>query len=214
MQNLESAAAEVGGLRLPTDLEPLEVIGTGRHSVVFRASYRGDMVAMKAYRPDSIEDYRRKHDVNIGVYEMSRNRKFRKVPALLPFTAKPLSVLGHDGRCSLVFLQELLSGVSLTELAERNRGLPASVLEAGEIIVRDAEMNGLHELDLAPGDVMVRQVSGSWQPVMYDFNHYVSKPEPSGSLLGKVFGSAEKKRSRQDYKHLAQWRALSQKFGG
>jgi hypothetical protein len=189
MENLESAAAEVGGLRLPPNLEPIEVAGTGSHSIIFRANYRGDILAMKVYRPESIERYRKKYDVNIGVYEMSRNRAFRKIPDLLPFTAKPISVMGHDGRCSLIFLQEFVDGVLLTELVDRMGTVPESVLEAGETIVRAAELNEQYELDLHYENVMVRKHSGIWQPVLHDFNHMVKKEEASGSLLGKVFKS-------------------------
>ena len=93
MENIESAATDLGGLRLPPELDLLEVAGQGRRSITFRANYRGDIVAVKVYRQEFIDKYRKKYDVNIGVFEMSRNRAFRKIPELLPYTAKPLAVL-------------------------------------------------------------------------------------------------------------------------
>jgi predicted Ser/Thr protein kinase len=211
MKDIETAASELGGLRLPPDLQPLEVVGEGRHSITFRVKFRGDILAMKVYRPESINRFRKKHDVNIAVFEMSRNRAFRKIPELLPFTAKPISVLGHDGRCSLMFLQEFVDGIPLTELAEKNKGLPDSVLEDGEIIVRHAEMNGYHELDLHYKDVLVRNQAGVWHPVLHDFNKMTkTEPQPD-SLLTKVFKTGKDKKSRRDHKHLAEWRDFSQK---
>ena len=183
MENMELAAEEVGGLRLPSELEPLEVAGKGRRSITFRVNYRGDLLAMKVYRPKFIESYRKKYNVNIAVFEMSRNRAFRKVPELLPFAAKPISVMGHDGRCSLLFLQEFIEGVPLIELAEQNKGLPDSVLEAGETIVKVAEHNGLHDLDLDYKKILIREQAGIWLPVVHDFNLMPQHKHPPNPIL-------------------------------
>ena len=189
--------------------EPLEVAGEGSCSITFRANYRGDTVAMKVYRPEVIERFKKKHGNNIAVYEMSQNRVFRKIPELLPFTAKPLAVMGHDGKCSLMFLQEFINGVKLSELAERNKGIPESVLEAGETIVRDAELNELFELDLDANDILVRKQAGRWLPVLTDFNHVTKKEASSNPLRKFALKTGMRKKSHQDYKHLEQWRALS-----
>lgn len=210
MEKLESAAQEVGGLRLPPDLEPISVAGKGRRSVAFKASYRGETVAMKAYRPDIVEAYRKKYDVNIAVFEMSRNRAFRKVPELLPYAAKPLSVIGHDGRYSLLFLQEFINGIPLTALAEQNKGLPDSVLEAGETIVRAAEMNDLHDLDLYYKNILVRQVKGVWQPVVNDFNLMPQHLFPPNPVIKLAFRTGARKFSHRDHRCLQQWRDYSE----
>lgn len=209
MDKLESAAQEVGGLRLPPDLEPISVAGKGSRSVVFKASFRGDTVAMKAYRPKAIETYRKKYDVNIAVFEMSRNRAFRKVPELLPYSAKPLSVIGHDGRYSLLFLQEFVDGIPLVRLVKERHGLPDSLLEAGEKIVRAAEMNELHDLDLGPEDTLARQVKGVWQPVLHDFNLMPQHLFPPNPVIKVAFRSGARKFSHRDYRNLAEWRKLS-----
>ncbi|NND45891.1 MAG: hypothetical protein HKN58_11255 [Xanthomonadales bacterium] len=210
MERIESAAEEVGGLRLPPDLEPISVAGKGRRSITFKASYRGDTVAMKAYRPEFIKTYRDKYDVNIGVFEMSRNRAFRKVPELLPYAAKPLAVIGHDGRYSLLFLQEFIDGIPLTTLAEQNKGLPDSVLESGETIVRAAEMNDLHDLDLFYKNIMVRKVRGAWQPVIHDFNQMPQHLFPPNPVLKLAFKSGARKFSHRDYRCLQEWRDYSE----
>jgi len=209
VERIDVAAEEVGGLRLPSDLEPISVAGSGLRSITFKASYRGETVAMKAYRPDVIDRYRKKYDVNIAVFEMSRNRAFRKVPELLPFAAKPLSVMGHDGRYSLLFLQEFIDGIPMKELAELHKGLPESVLESGETIVREAEMNELHDLDLACDGMMVRQVKGVWQPVIHDFNLMPQHRFPSNSVLKLAFKSGARKFSHRDYRALEQWRKVT-----
>ncbi len=210
MQNIETAAEELGGLRLPPDLGLLEVTGQGSHSITFRASYHGDILAVKIYRPKSIERYRKKHKVNIAVFEMSRNRAFRKIPELLPFTAKPVAVMGHDGKSTLMFLQEFIDGVHLKELAERNKGIPDSVLEAGETIVRIAEMNELHDLDLSVEKVLVRKKSGRWLPVLHDFKQVPKTAKPANSLLARAFKAGMRKKSNPDYQSLAQWRSYSE----
>lgn len=209
MQDIESAAQEVGGLRLPSNLEPLSVIGAGSRSITFKASFRSETVAMKAYRPEVIEKYRKKYDVNIAVFEMSRNRAFRKVPELLPYAAKPLSVIGHDGKHSLVFLQELIrESTNMTDLAAGNGGLPESVLEAGETIVRMAELAELHDLDLDPDGMLVRQVRGVWQPVMHDFNQMPQHLFPPNPILKMAFKTGARKKSHRDYQAIGQWRSL------
>jgi hypothetical protein len=211
MGNIESAAEELGGLRLPAGLEPLEVAGKGSRSITFRAIYRGDIVAMKVYRPNVIEQYKKKHRVNIAVYEMSLNRKFRKIPELLPFTAKPLAVLGHDGKSTLMFLQEYIDGVFIKELAEKNKGLPASVLEAGETIIRSAEMNDLHNLGLGIDTAMVRKQAGVWLPVLHDFNQVPKADTSSNSFLSRAFKGGAGKKAKADYQSLAEWRSYSAK---
>ena len=105
---VEAAVNELGGVNLPDNVTLLEVIGRGSRSIIFKAEYRGEKVALKVYRPEAVSAYRKKHNVNIAVFEMSQNRKFRKVPELLPFSAKPIMVLGHDGKQSVCFIQELI----------------------------------------------------------------------------------------------------------
>jgi hypothetical protein len=214
MKNIETAAAEVGGIRLPPDLEPLEVAGEGRRSITFRASHRGDIVAMKVYRPEFVEKYRKKFDVNIAVFEMSKNRRFRKIPELLPFAAKPLAVMGHDGKCTLMFLQEFISGIPLTELGERNKGLPDSVLEAGETIVRIAEMNELYDMDLFYKNVLVRKQHGVWLPVIHDFNLMPQTEHPPNPFLALALKTGMRKKSHRDYRCLEEWREFSIKCAG
>ena len=206
-----TAAAELGELKLPEDVELLEVAGTGRCAVTFRAKYRGETVALKVYRPHAIRKYRKKHDLNIAVFEMSRNRDFRKHQELLPFSAKPLMVLGHDGRLSLCFMQEFIEGIPLTELAEQNHGLPNSVLEAGEVIARAADQAGLHSLDLDYRNVIVREQAGRWLPVLHDFNEVPRDHAGSGKILGLFKGGSKK--GSTNLRRVQEWHSFSEKCG-
>jgi predicted Ser/Thr protein kinase len=201
-----AAVEELGGVKLPENVELLEVIGQGSRSIVFKARYRGDIVALKMYRPAAIQKYRKKYDVNIAVYEMSQNRQFRKVPDLLPFSAKPIMVLGHDGRQSLCFVQEFVEGRPLTELAAEKGGIPQTVLEAGEVIARAADQAGLHNLDLDYRNVLVWEQAGRWLPVLHDFNQPPSDPEH-----GKPFMSLFRKEARPGYELVREWLRFSEK---
>jgi predicted Ser/Thr protein kinase len=204
-----TAIAELGDVHLPEEIRLLEVAGRGSRSIVFKATYRGETVALKVYRPEAIEKYRKKYELNIAVFEMSQNRKFRKVPELLPFSAKPIMVLGHDGKQSVCFMQEFIDGKPLTELAEANKGVPSSVLEAGEVIARAGEQAGLKELDLDYRDVMVRPQAGRWLPVIHDFNQV-----PSEHPANKAFMGLFKKGPRPNYEIVRDWASYSEECAG
>ncbi len=206
---IEQAAQEVGGLRLPAGLEVLEVVGSGRRSITFKARQGGEVVALKVYRPQFIARYRKKYNVNIAVFEMSRNRALRKIPELVSFTARPIRVIGHDGQHSLCFMQEFIDGVPLPELAKQHKGLPVSVLRAGEQIVRLAAKAGLHDLDLYYKNVLARQVGGQWLPVLHDFNLMPQHEHPPNPFLALAYRTGLRKKSHRDLRCLEQWRALT-----
>ena len=128
---------------LPPDVIPDRRVGEGRRSVVYRCRYRGETAAVKVYRPTFIDKYREKYGVDIARFEMQRNRDVRDVPGLRDYTAKPLAVIGGDGRHDLAFLQSFVDGIPLVRLGRENRGLPAELLAAGREIVRLVEAAGL-----------------------------------------------------------------------
>jgi hypothetical protein len=185
------------------------VAGRGRRSVTFKALYHGKTVAMKVYRPEFIRKYRDRYGVNIGVFEMSRNRAFCEVPELREYAAQPVAVLGEDGAHSLIFLQEFIHGLALTRLGKKEGGLPDSVLEAGERIIRIAELNGLHDLDLFYRNILCRQADGVWQPVIHDFNLMPQHLFPPNPFLKLALKLGVRKPSHRDYRCIAQWRAYS-----
>lgn len=211
MKTIEAASETLGGLALPAGLEPVAVAGEGRRSITFKAAYRGDTVAMKVYRPGFIEAYRSKYGVNIGVFEMSRNRAFRRVPGLKPFAARPIAVMGREDGCSLLFLQEFVHGTPLAKLGRELGGLPDSLLEAGESIVRIAELNGLHDLDLFYTNILCRQVGGAWQPAIHDFNLMPQHLYPPNPFLKLALRTGLRKRSHRDYRCIRQWHQYSRR---
>lgn len=202
---IASAIDELGGVELPDTIELVEVAGRGSCAIVFKALHRGETVALKVYRPAAINTYRDRHGCNIAVYEMSQNRKFRKVQELLPYSAKPIMVLGHDGRQSVCFMQEFIEGQTLIELGRANQGLPPSVLEAGEVIARVAEREGIDGIDLNYRSVLVRQKAGRWLPAIHGFNRPPADAESRGGLL-RLF----RKTRQPNFEFIREWVKFSE----
>ena len=198
--SVAAALEELGSVNLPDNIDLLDVAGKGSRSIIFRATYRGEIVALKIYRPEVVDKYRKKFDLNIAVYEMSQNRKFRKVPELLPFSAKPIMVLGHDGKQTLCFIQEFIEGRPLVELAKELGGVPQSVLEAGEVIARAGDQAGMNNLDLDYRNVIVRESAGRWLPVIHDFNAPSAESPSNKAFLGLF-----KKGTQSGYELVRDW---------
>ena len=192
------------GLKLPPDLELESLIGTGSCGPVYKVHFQGETLALKAYTQQAIQRYEKKHGANLAIFEMSQNRSLRKLPQLLPFTAKPNRVLGQDGKFSLCFLQEFVDGVSIDALAERLGRLPQSLLEAGEVIDQVSRTAGIKGMDQFMRDILVRERHGVWQPVMFDFKHVPREHGGSKPLFG-ILGRKHKAGSA----FLRQWRELA-----
>lgn len=194
---------------LPPDLELDRRVGEGRRSVVYRARYRGEIIAAKVYRPEFIRKYRQKYRVDIARFEMRRNRAVRDVPGLRVYTARPLAVIGGDGVHDLAFLQSFVDGIPLVQLGRELGALPDSVLDAGRTIVSRAEAAGLHDLDLYYRNILVRQYEGEWIPALHDFNlmpQYLFPPNP---FLSLAYRTGIRKNSHRDYRCIAQWARFS-----
>lgn len=198
---------------LPADLTLDQRLGEGRRSVVYRANYHDKVVALKVYRPEFIRKYREKYGVNIAEFEFSRNQAVRNVRGLQPYTAEPLAVVGLDGSCDLAFVQELVNGMPLVDLGRLNKGLPSSVLEAGDRIVALAETAGLHDLDLYYRNILVREHEGTWLPVLHDFNLMPQHTFPPNPFLAIAYRAGIRRKSHRDYRCIRQWRQFSESCG-
>ncbi len=198
-----------GDLNLPQGLEPLEIAGEGRRSVTWRAAYQGEVIALKVYRQAFIDKYQQRFKINIAQFEYDRNQAFYALEALRPFAAKPLRVIGVDDGYSLCFLQELLEGPTLVELAQSNRGLPQSVLDAGKFICEKAEAAGLHDLDLFYKNVMMRKQNDEWLPVLHDFNLLPQYQFPPNPFLALAYRTGLRRKSHRDWRCLKGWQAFS-----
>lgn len=176
------------GLDLPAGIELLEKIGTGSTATVYKATFQGDTVALKAYKASAADWYKKKLDKNIAVYEMMQNRSFRKHKELVDYTAKPYRVIGQDGKHSLCYLQEYVDGISIEELGQRYGSIPGYLMHTGELIARACEEHSIAGIDQFMKDCKLRKVSSSWMPVMYNFKHVPSNSgkDRKRSLLQRI----------------------------
>lgn len=199
------------GLTLPPGIELLEKIGMGRACTVYKAMFQGELVALKAYKPSAADWYRKKLDKNVAVYEMMQNRAFRKHKDLVNYTAKPIRVVGQDGKASLCYLQEYIDGISLEELGERYGELPGYLMRTGEMIARTCEERSIKGVDDFMKGVKVRQNASVWVPVMFDFKHIPSDQpkEHKPSLLQRL---GINKQPPLPAGFMGDWEALNQRL--
>ena len=155
-----------------------------------------------------------KFGLDIARFEWARNHAFINVPGLAPYAARPLEILGQDDGFSPAFLQERIEGLPLTELGMRDGGLPENVLEAGRKIVRLAETAGLHDLDLYYRNILVRQSSAGWLPIIHDFNLVPQHLFPPNPFLALAYRLGLRKNSHRDYRCIRQWREFSDSCSG
>lgn len=196
---------DIDDLNLPQELLLIGFAGQGRRSVTFKANYQGETVALKVYRGEFIEKYQDRYKLNIAQFEMTRNQAFYAVDALRPYAAKPVRVLGVDDGYSLCFLQEFIDGPTLVELAEQNQGLPQTVLDAGQLICEQAEVAGLHDLDLFYKNILVRKQNDAWLPVINDFNLVPQYQFPPNPFLQLAYLTGIRKKSHRDWRCLKGW---------
>lgn len=163
------------GLTLPDGIVLLEKVGSGRAATVYKAQFQGETIALKAYKSNAASWYRKKLDKNIAVFEMMQNRAFRKHPDLVKYTAKPLRVIGQDGKASLCFLQEYVDGITLEQLGDRYGQIPGYLMRTGEAIARVCEERAIKGVDDFMKGVKVRQSASTWLPIMFDFKHIPSE---------------------------------------
>lgn len=204
--------AEAHGLQLPPELELGERLGKNRWQSVYRASYQGEAVVVKAYTESAATWYRKKLDKNIGVYEMLQNRAYRAREELLPYTAKPIRVIGQDGSCSLCFLQEFIDGPTLEELAAEEGKVPGYLLQTGEAIARVCEEKRIKGINEFMRGARFRKQGNAWVPVMFDFRHIPTepaKPQTGGSFLSRLgFGS----RRHETTGFMKDWETVERKY--
>lgn len=165
------------------------MVGQGRRSCTYRAQYQGRQVALKVYRAQYLKRYRWRFGIHLAQFEHDRNKAFWDCPALKPYVVEPLRVLGVDDGYSPAFVQAWAEGTSLSDLVKSHGYVPASTLAEGYRLVSTAASIGLHDLDISPGNIKLRQVSGLWQPLIYDFNllpQHLFAPNPFRWLSFKL----------------------------
>ncbi len=177
-------------LELPTEIEIIQELGSGRRSQVYLGKYLDQDVAVRVYRPEYIDKYQSKYKVNIGEFEFSRNKIAFETSTLTRYVAQPHRLLRPQQGYTLALIQEYVEGIWLEDLMHLSKGLPSEVLQAGYFIVEQAAKVGLYDLDIPPGNIRVRQnAEGKWQPKLYDFNlmpQHICPPNPFMSLGFKL----------------------------
>lgn len=197
--------SKVENINLPDNIEILEYIGSGGRAHVYSAMLDASKVIVKAYHKEVIRKYRDKYKVDIAEYEYSRNQALYALPEIQEYIAKPHHVFPAYSEFTHCVVQERVYGESLECLIKRLGYLPDEILEAGHKIVKVAEMNAIHDLDISVGNVMINKIGDKWVPALYDFNimpQYLFSPNPM-VWLGYKLGI--RKKSFRDYRSLRNW---------
>lgn len=192
-------------INLPNDIEIAEYIGKGGRAHAYKAYIDSQPVIIKTYHQDVVQKYLHKYQVDIAVYEYGRNLALYELPKIKQYIAKPYRVYSQDSDYTHCMVQELVTGQILKEVIAELGYLPNEVLESGYEIVSEAEVNGIHDLDISVGNVLVNNTDGNWSPKLYDFNimpQYLFPPNP---IVGLAFKLGIRKKSFRDYRSLRNW---------
>lgn len=192
-------------LTLPAEIEVTEFLGEGGRALVYKAQLEGNTVAVKAYRKEVAEKYREKYAVDIAEFEYQRNQCLYNLANIKPYIAKPYRFYSHASEFTHSIVQEYVTGENLKILIKQLGYLPAEILKAGYTIVAEAEENGIHDLDISVGNIMVHQCDSEWKPKLYDFNlmpQYLFPPNPIAGLAIKL---GLRSKSHRDYRSLKNW---------
>lgn len=192
---------------LPEGLTVLRALGEGRRSRVYLADDGGAEVVVKIYRNAFIAKYRDRYGVDIGEFEIQRNRALYEVPALRRYVARPLRLVAWpDGSRALV--QENVGGTPLLDLVRELGGLPGDVLNAGHFIVGEAAKLGIHDLDLSPPNIRVLRDEAGWYPKLHDFNLMPQHLFPPNPFMALGIRLGLRSKNHRDYRCLAEWKRL------
>ena len=205
---MNSKTLEVSAERTPTmpdDVEVITFLGHGNRAYVYRAKLNGIDVVVKAYKPDVIKKYHSKFKVDIAEHEYGRNCALRKIAEIKRFIAKPFRVYTADSGYTHSIIQQYVEGTILEHLIEQLGHLPQELLDYGYQIVKAAEQNGIHDLDISVGNLMANKVNGNWEPILYDFNIMPQYLYPPNPIVGLAFKTGIRKKSFRDYRSLRNW---------
>lgn len=188
---------------LPSSVELGPMLGEGRRSRVFRARFDGRPVAIKLYRQPYVHRYRERLGVSIARFEHDRNAAFHAVDGLRRFVAEPIHVFGEDGASDDAFAQELVDDAVALEQVRRQAGrVPPETLAALRDIVRIAGGAGLHDIDLDPANIRLRESSDGWLPVLSDFNMVPQNVRAPNPLLALFYRTGLRHPSYRDRRWL------------
>ena len=200
-------------LVLPDDIEICSDLGSGRRSHVYLAKYLGRDVVVKIYKPHYIDKYQKQYHVNIGEFEFERNKRAFDDSVLSRYIAEPYRLLMPAEGYELALVQEFVKGRWLIEYMQETGSLPATVLQAGYKIVKEAARLGMYDLDISLGNIIIRQDNeGQWLPKLYDFNLMPQHLCPPNPFMALGFMLRLRSKNHRDYRSLRHWQAFADKL--
>ncbi|MBT8436922.1 MAG: hypothetical protein KJP11_06090 [Gammaproteobacteria bacterium] len=192
-------------LSMPTDIEITGYLGTGARAHVFKANMGGNNVIVKVYREEAIQKYHHKYGVDIAEFEYQRNQSLFSLESIKKHIAQPFRVYPSSSKYTHCMIQEYISGRTLKDLIIELGHLPREVLEAGYRIVRQAEENGVHDLDISSKNVMIVDQRDELIPKLYDFNLMPQCQHAPNPFLWLAIKLGIRARSYRDYRNLKKW---------
>lgn len=193
-------------INMPDDVEVLGFLGRGRRSFSYQAKYDGMDAVIKVYRKEFADKYFQKCHLDIADFEFKRNSILYNIDAIRPHIAKPFKYFSRESEFTQSFVQEYINGITLKQLISKLGYLPEEVLKAGYEIVRSAEDNGIHDLDISVGNILVVEINGAWIPKLYDFNMLPQYMNPPNIFMAAGFKLGLRKKSHRDYRSLKNWK--------
>lgn len=192
-------------LNFPEDVMVSGLLGRGGRAHVYKAKLDEKDVVVKVYDKDVADKYLEKYNVDIAQFEFDRNKALFEISKIREYVAEPHRVYPSSSQYEHSIIQEHVTGKILESLIQELGCLPKEILDAGRLIVKHAEKNGIHDLDISVGNLMINQSSGIWKPKLYDFNimpQYLFPPNP---IVGLGYKLGIRKKSFRDYRSLRNW---------
>ncbi|MGH1537739.1 MAG: hypothetical protein ACRBDX_06795 [Gammaproteobacteria bacterium] len=192
-------------LNLPDDVNVLELIGEGGRAKVYKAVLKNKDVVVKVYNQDVAEKYFEKYNVDIAQFEFERNKSLFDIEEIQEYIAEPLKVCPSTSQFTQSIIQEFVDGIILEDLIIELDYLPEEILLAGRMIVKHAEKNKIHDLDISAGNLKINKIDGVWKPKLYDFNIMPQYLFPPNIIVGLGYKFGIRRKSFRDYRSLRNW---------
>jgi len=178
------------------------VLGEGRRSTVYRASWQGRDVALKVYKRTAIASHSRKNPQPIAEFEYSRNLQFYSAPGLERYVAQPFGFAVTPEVQAIV--QEPVDG-PLYYFYQRQRSgdVPASLADHLSEILRLSHKAELYDVDLHAMNVLVtRDSSDELVPKLFDFNLIPFTLRPQNPVVGWLLKMGLLSKESRDLRRL------------
>ena len=188
-----------------TDLDGAKItgrLGEGRRSIVYRALWRDQEIALKVYKDTAIATHARKNSQPLGEFEFSRNSRFFSVPGLDRYVAQPLAFAVTPE--VQVVAQEPVDGELYYFFHRERKGeVPDSFDGHLQEILRLSHDAGLYDVDLHSMNVFVaREASGEMVPKIFDFNLIPFTLRPQNPFVGWLLAAGLVSKKSRDRRRL------------